>query len=181
MATPDEIIICNIYYSKQEHGRTEKLERFLLIKNNKIYVETTNHCNGNAKTRQDILHIDFEIDTEYIENLRILLFGVFRRNEVNKNIYKNHKPIPQYPIIWIGENIVDFITPIKLYNELYLLNANMRQQLIKKDAEVFALKHILEEKDEIIRQKQGSSTFSLDKLVGYSLEDDDEFIEATWP
>jgi hypothetical protein len=87
--------------------------------------------------------------------------------------------MPNYPIIWIKENIVDFITPIKLYNELYILQKNMHLQIIKKDAEIFALKHILEEKDEIIRQN--TSTFSLDKLVGYSVEDDDEFIEATWP
>lgn len=183
MATSDEIIICNLYYFKQEHCgmsvNTANIDIFLLIKNNKIYVETINRCNGNAKTRQEILHIEFEIDKEYIENLKTLLFGVLRRNEANKHIYKNHKPMPQYPIIWIGENIVDYITPIKLYNELYILQKNMRLQIIKKDAEIFALKHILEEKDEII--KQNTSTFSLDKLVGYSVEDDEEFIEATWP
>jgi hypothetical protein len=182
MATSDEIIICNLYYFKQEQSgmsfNTTNLERFLLIKNHKIYVETTNHCNGNVKTRQDVLHIDFEINTEYIENLKTLLFGVFRRNEVNKHIYKSHRPIPQYPIIWIGENIVDFVTPIKLYNELYLLNKNLKHQIIKKDAEISALKQILEEKDEIINQN--NSTFSLDKLVGYS-DEDDEFVEATWP
>ena len=181
MDKSDEKILCNLIYNHQEllgmSVNNTREERWLLIKNNTIYVDST--YNGNAKTRQEISHIDFEIDNDYIENLKTLLFGVLRRNEANKHIYKNHKPIPNYPIIWIGENIVDFITPIKLYNELYILQKNMHLQIIKKDAEIFALKHILEEKDEIIRQT--SSTFSLDKLVGYSVEDDDEFIEATWP
>jgi hypothetical protein len=177
METDDEIILCNLYYftnevslhTKQQHG-------ILLIKNNKIFIESTYNCN--PKTREFILHIDFEIDKEYIENLKILLFGVLRRNEANKHICKNYKSIPQYPMLWIGDNIIDFVTPINLYNELYMLNKNMKQQIIKKDAEISALKQILEEKDEII--KQNISTFSLDKLVSYPY-DDDEFIEATWP
>jgi hypothetical protein len=182
MDKSDEKILCNLIYNHQEllgmsiNNTCE--ERWLLIKNNTIYVDSlTNNCN--PKIRTVISHIDFEIDNDYIENLKTLLFGVLRRNEANKHIYKNHKPMPNYPIIWIKENIVDFITPIKLYNELYILQKNMHLQIIKKDAEIFALKHILEEKDEIIRQN--TSTFSLDKLVGYSVEDDDEFIEATWP
>jgi hypothetical protein len=180
MTTSDEIILCNLYYRHQEIsgtcGNTTQQERWLLIKNNTIYVDSI--YNGNPKTRSVILHIDFEFDNDYVENLKALLFGVLRRNEANKHIYKNHKPIPQYPIIYIKENIVDFVTPIKLYNELYLLNKNMKYQIIKKEAEISALKQILEEKDEII--KQNNSTFSLDKLVDCSYEDD-EFIEATWP
>jgi hypothetical protein len=186
MATSDEIILCNLIYNHQEllgmSVNNTYHERWLLIKNNTIYIDSIYNCN--PKTRNVILHIDFEFDKDYIENLKTLLFGVFRRNEVNKHIYKNHKPIPQYPIIWIKENIVDFITPIKLYNELYLLHKNMQHQIIKKDAEISALKQILQEKDEIIIQN--NSTFSLDKLIGYSDGDtygdeDDDFIEATWP
>jgi hypothetical protein len=182
-----EIILCNLIYNHQElcgmSINNKYHERWLLIKNNTIYVDSIENQHCNPKIRTVISHIDFEIDNDYIENLKTLLFGVFRRNEeANKHVYhnKNHKPkIPEYTIIYIKENIVDFITPIKLYNELYVLQKNMHLQIIKKDAEIFALKHILEEKDEII--KQNNSTFSLDKLVGYSVEDDDEFIEATWP
>ena len=180
MSTSDEIILCNLLYHHQEvlgmSVNNTREERWLLIKNNTIYVDSIYNCN--PKTRSVILHIDFEFDNDYVENLKALLFGVLRRNEANKHIYKNHKPIPQYPIIYIKENIVDFVTPIKLYNELYLLNKNMKYQIIKKEAEISALKQILEEKDEII--KQNNSTFSLDKLVDY-LDEDDEFIEATWP
>ena len=154
MQSTDEIILCNLLYHHQECSgmcvNNTQQERFLIIKDNTIYVDSTYNCN--PKTRNVILHIDFEIDNDYVENLKILLFGVLRRNEANKHIYKSHRPIPQYPILWIKENIVDFITPIKLYNELYLLNKNMKQQIIKKDAEVFALKQILEEKDDIIKQ-----------------------------
>jgi hypothetical protein len=183
MAAADEITLCNLHYFKQEHSgmsvNTTQIERILLIKNNKIYVETTHNCN--AKIRHDILYIEFEIDTEYIENLKILLFGVLRRNEEeNKRLKRDkYRQILEYPSIWIGENIVDFVTPIKLYNQLYLLQKDMLKQIIKKDAEISALKEILQEKDAII--KQNSSTFSLDKLVNYSDENDDEFIEATWP
>jgi hypothetical protein len=178
MDKSDEIILCNLYYFTNETSLdTTQQYGILLIKNNEIFIESTYNCN--PKTREFILRIHFEIDNEYIENLKTLLFGVLRRNKANKCIYKNYKPTPRYPMLWIGENIIDFVTPIKLYNELYILNKNMKHQIIKKDAEISALKQILEEKDELI--KQTNSTFSLDKLVGYSLEDDDEFVEATWP
>lgn len=182
METSHEIILCNLIYNHQEvlgmSINNTYHERWLLIKNNTIYVDSLNNCN--PKIRKVILHIEFEIDTDYIENLKTLLFGVFRRNEANKHIYKNYKLVPQYPIIWIKENIVDFTTPIKLYNELYLLQKNMQHQIIKKDAEISALKEILDEKDAII--KQNSSTFSLDKLNSDGGdENDDDFIEATWP
>jgi hypothetical protein len=180
MDSSDEIILCSLSYHHQElcgmSVNNKQQERHLLIKNNTIYIDSI--YNGNPKTRNIVLHIDFEIDNNYIENLKTLLFGVLKRNEVNKHINRSYRPVPQYPIIWIKENIVDFVSPIKLYNELYILQKNMHQQIIKKDAEISALKQILEEKDEII--KQNNSTFSLDKLVGYSVEDDD-FIEATWP
>lgn len=183
MESSDEIVLCSLSYHHQELSGTcvnnTQVERILLIKNNKIYVETTHNCN--AKVRHDILHIDFEIDKNYIENLKTLLFGVLNRNEANKRTYGQRYPTPQCPSIWIKENIVDFVTPIKLYNELYLLQKEMHEQLIKKDTEIYALKKNLEEKDELI--KQNSSTFSLDKLVNYQDEDygDNEFIEATWP
>jgi hypothetical protein len=181
MDKSDEIILCEVEYDNQEicgmSIRNTRHQRWLLIKNNMIYVDSIeNH--GCPKIRNIILNIDFEIDKDYIENLKKLLFGVFRRNEAKKNLHKEYRSHLQYPIIWIKEDIVDFVTPIKLYNELYLLNKNMQQQIIKKDAEISALKQILEEKEEIIRQN--NSTFSLDRLVGYS-DEDDEFIEATWP
>jgi uncharacterized protein with FMN-binding domain len=180
MAASDEIILCSLLYHHQEISgmcvNNTQQERHLLIKNNTIYVDSVYNCN--PKTRNVILHIDFEIDKDYIENLKTLLFGVLRRNEANKHVYRSYRPVPQYPIIWMKENIVDFITPIKLYNELYLLQKNMQQQIIKKDAEISALKQLLEEKDNTI--KQTNSTFSLDKLVACPADDDD-FIEATWP
>ncbi len=191
MDKSDEIILCNLIYNYQEvlgmSINNKYHERWLLIKNNTIYVDSIENQHCNPKIRTLVAHIDFEIDNYYIENLKTLLFGVFRRNEAaNKHVYHNknykssHKPkIPEHSIIYIKEDIVDFITPINLYNELYILQKNMHLQIIKKDAEISALKHILEEKDEIIRQN--TSTFSLDKLVGYSVEDDNEFIEATWP
>lgn len=182
MSVDREIILCNLYYSHQVmrgmSPETTQQERFLLLKNNTIYVEST--YNSGPKIRDVVLHIDFEIDEAYIKNLQLLLFGVLKRNEANKHVYKSWRPVPQYPIIWIGENIVDFKTSIMEYNKIYLSQKNMQKQLLSKDDEIAQLKKKLAEKDGIIQSlKNSSSIFSLDNLGPCS--GDSEFIEITWP
>jgi hypothetical protein len=182
MSAPNEIILCSLDYRHQElQGmcvNNTSCHTRLFIMNNTIYTDVM--YNGNPQVRTVLLNLDFEIDKQYIDNLKVLLFGVLQRNEQNKYLYK-WVPKPGYPIIYLKENIVDFKTPILLYNKIYLEQKNAQTLLLQKEEEIAALRRQLIEKDNVIASLNlNNSVFHLPMVDDESFDQESDIVELTW-